>query len=280
MISGNLGFKFFKEFSELENIKFVLTDNKSEDIINLSIKKNIPFFKGNPRNKELDFIEKNRIDVLLSVNYLYIIQKDLINWPKMLAVNIHGSLLPKYRGRTPHVWAIINGESETGITAHVISEGCDEGDILAQEIVPISSNDTGQDMLLKFQSLYTNLAQKVLDDLRNNRLTRQPQNHLKATYFGKRTPNDGQINWSWHKERIRNWVRAQAFPYPGAFTYLNNQKLTIDKVSYDDYGYRQAIPNGQILTVTPLRVKTPNGVLKIDTHRGYLGELVPNQIFI
>ena len=89
------------------------------------------------------------------------------------------------------------------------------------------------------------------------------QDESLATYFGKRTPEDGEINWNWQKERIMNWVRAQAYPYPGAFTWLYDQKVIIDRVDEDNFGFQQIMQNGMILTDNPIRVKTPNGVLRI-----------------
>ena len=91
------------------------------------------------------------------------------------------------------------------------------------------------------------------------------QDISKATYFGKRTPEDGQINWDWQKERIRNWVRAQANPYPGAFTFLNDNKIIINKIEYSDLGFQDTMDNGLVVAVidgTPY-VKTQNGVVKL-----------------
>ena len=83
----------------------------------------------------------------------------------------------------------------------------------------------------------------------------------------KEPPNDGKINWNWQKERIYNWVRAQADPYPGAFCYLNDKKIRIDKISFCDDGFKSDTPNGTILSFEPFKVKTCNGVIQIDKHR-------------
>jgi methionyl-tRNA formyltransferase len=98
------------------------------------------------------------------------------------------------------------------------------------------------------------------------------QNNSNATYFGKRTPDDGEINWNWSKERIYNWVRAQSNPYPGAFAYLNGKKVIIDKVSFSEYGFEESMPNGLILKTTPeILVKTANGVIVLKRIRNVNG---------
>jgi len=126
LVSGNLGSIALTNLESNHHVIFVMTDKNSVSIIDFCKHKKINYFLGNPRGgKCITFIQSFEIDVLVSVNYLFLIDKDLINFPKKLAFNIHGSLLPKYRGRTPHVWAIINNEKETGITAHRIDEGCD-----------------------------------------------------------------------------------------------------------------------------------------------------------
>jgi methionyl-tRNA formyltransferase len=266
LASGNLGktilvFLIEKDYS----IDFVFTDKNSIDIINICNENRIDLFIGNPRNNRcIEFIHNRKIDVLISINYLFIIEKELINLPSKIAFNIHGSLLPKYRGRTPHVWAIINNETITGITAHIMNEECDSGDIIHQIKVPIDRADTGATLLEKYKKLYIQMVIYVLDNIEKGNIILKHQNDSFATYFGKRTPEDGQINWNWQKERIYNWVRAQSFPYPGAFTMLKGQKIVVDKISYSEYGFNSNMPNGLILKNKPLiLVKTPNGVVEL-----------------
>ncbi len=268
LASGRLGYTVLRQLVSDYMLNFVMTDAQSLNIQRFCNEKGIDCFVGNPRNrKSVNFIEDKVIDVLVSINYLFIIERDLIELPNKIAFNIHGSLLPKYRGRTPHVWAIINNEKTTGITAHIIDEGCDTGDILEQIQVPIESEDTGATMLDKFETLYPTLIGQVLAKIENNQIDRIPQKEHLATYFGKRTPEDGQIDWNWQRERIRNWVRAQAAPYPGAFSWHDGQKIIIDDVVLDNHGFNWHMPNGLILTIKPLRVKTPNGVLHLTRTR-------------
>lgn len=269
LTSGNLGKDTLEKILSEYKVSFVLTDSKSEGVMALCEQHNIPCFKGNPRNgKGFAFIKDKRVDVIASINYLFLIESDIIEHASKLTFNIHGSLLPKYRGRTPHVWAIINNEKETGITAHLIDEGCDTGAILHQIVIPIMQNYTGNDLLNKYKENYFGLVQNVLNKIELDKLEPQEQDNSLATYFGVRRPTDGHINWNWQKERIINWVRAQASPYPGAFSYLNGNKITIDKVVSVEYGFHFETENGTILETEPnLIIKTPNGALKVEQSR-------------
>lgn len=266
MVSGHLGFILLQTLQKCYQINFVLTDKKSESIIRFCQERSILTYSGNPRNSRvLTSLGNISCDVLISVNYLFLIENDLISLPSKIAINFHGSLLPQYRGRTPHVWAIINGETETGITAHKIDGGCDTGEIIAQKKVSIKINDTGAIVLEKYKNLYPSFVLEVLESIENNSYELIPQNHQKATYFGKRTPEDGRIDWNWEKNRIRNWIRAQAHPYPGAFTYYNTKKIIIHQSEFSDLGFKNTDTNGKILNVEndSITVKTSNGCLKL-----------------
>ena len=269
LTSGNLGintlFKIIHDF----NVVFVLTDSNSHGILSLCKENKIPCFKGNPRNGVgYNFIKKIEVDIISSINYLFLIEKDIIQHSKQITFNIHGSLLPKYRGRTPHVWSIINNEEETGITAHVIDEGCDTGDIISQIKIKIDKFHTGNDILNIYKTLYYNLVREVFEKVKSGQLELKKQDKNLATYYGVRKPEDGRIDWNWQKERIRNWVRAQSYPYPGAFTFFNGQKITIDKVEEFSVGFNYNIINGTILEVKPNPIiKTHNGALIIKDYR-------------
>jgi len=268
LCSGALGLSTLEHIVKNHSVQFVLTDKKSDAIIKFSKKKGIPVFAGNPRNgKGLTFIKPIEVDIIASINYLFLIEEDIIKHAKKLAFNIHGSLLPKYRGRTPHVWAIINGEKQAGITAHIIDANCDTGDIIHQLTVKIESENTGADILKKYAELYIPLVDKVLLAIENDDLKSTPQDSSKATYFGKRTPEDGEINWNWNKENIRNWVRAQAYPYPGAFTFFDNEKVIIDRVSTKEKNDFVA-ENGEIVQTDPkIIIKVKDGLIILENIR-------------
>lgn len=265
LCSGELGLNTLKILAQNFMPQFIFTDKNSVGIIDFAKNSSIPVFIGNPRkNEPVSFLNRFKTDVIFSVNYLFIVGENILQHPGLYAINLHGSLLPKYRGRTPHVWAIINGEKETGVTAHIMEKGFDTGDIVLQKEIKIREDFTGTDIIDEYKRIYPELILELTGQIENGKIKRIKQDNSKATYFGKRTPEDGQINWNWQKERIYNWVRAQAYPYPGAFTLFNNQKIIIDKINFTDYGFDNEMPNGLILkNETAILVKTPNGVVEL-----------------
>ena len=268
LVSGGLGLEALKLVTSLNKPVFVLTNKTSTAIIEYCIVTNVPVFIGNPRNRKTSkFLVDKQVDIILSINYLFLIELDIIDFPLKYCINIHGSLLPKYRGRTPHVWSIINNEKQTGVTAHIIDKNCDKGAIVKQERIDISADDTGATLLEKFTPVYLKMITDLLQEVEADEIIANDQNETKATYFNKRTPDDGEIDWNWQKERIRNWVRAQANPYPGAFTLVNNQRVIIDKIIYSEAGFKQDLPNGMIIETNPVLVKTQNGVVELTNIR-------------
>lgn len=269
LISGNLGNIVLHDILNNKDISllFVFTDSKSSTIIETCKTKHIKHFVGNPRNGKASIFlnEVDSPEIIFSINYLFIVEEDIINKATKYAINIHGSLLPKYRGRTPHVWAIINNEKISGITAHLMTKGCDEGDIISQIQIPILPSYTGQDLLNEFNLKYPLLVKEVLNKVKSNDFITIKQDNSKSTFFEKRIAEDGKINFDWQKERIYNWVRAQAKPYPGAFGFIGPNKVIIHKVEYSDFGFKQEMCNGLVLKIennTPF-VKNQNGVIKL-----------------
>lgn len=218
-------------------VKYILThrEEKDESVDAYAKKIKIPYSYGDLR-KNIDLkdqiikiLEKEKIDYVISINYRYIIPKEIFSKVEF-PLNIHGSLLPQYRGRTPHVWNIINGEKITGITCHKIEETVDTGDIILQEKIEIKEEWTGNDLLKQMQEKYPILLLKSLSKIeRGEKLLKQEEEH--ATYFGKRIPEMGYISFYNSYEKIYNFIRAQAYPYPGAYYYLENgNKIIIDKI--------------------------------------------------
>lgn len=249
LCSGALGLQGLEVIARDRWPEFVATDKQSDSIVAFCEVKGIPCFCGSPRQGSLlKFLGelKIRADLVLSINYLFLLEEDVLGYVDH-AVNFHGSLLPKYRGRTPHVWAIINGERETGVTAHLIDSGCDTGDILLQERVLIHPDDTGGSILEKFKTLYPSMILRVIQQFESGTWNRRPQEHSRATYFGKRTPEDGLIDWSWSTERVVNWIRAQAHPYPGAYSFVGGQKVIIDAAEPTDFEFSDAQVIGSVV---------------------------------
>lgn len=278
--SGNLGFSSLVKLEKEYEIVGVLTDSSSENIIDWVSQKNIKLFKGNPRGKKVfsSSLFFGEFDFLISINYLYLINSDLINLPKKMAINIHGALLPRYRGRAPHIWAIINNERECGITVHQIDEGCDTGDIILQEKIEITSSTTGGDILKCFEHKYPNMIKSAINAiLENKELVKQDE--TQASYYSKRTPEDGEIDWSWDTLRIKNWIRALTSPYPGAFSYINKTKIIIwnaEEVNSNLVAFKVA-GYGMINEENHLLVQTGSNVIKIKDFQ-FEGNLMPNEI--
>ena len=169
-------------------------------------------------------------------------------------LGIHGSLLPRYRGGSPLVWSIINGDKESGISLFYFDEGIDTGDILAQKRFEIGENETIGDILNKVRQLSVELIEEYYLQILAGTAPRSVQDHSKATYAAMRQPSDGQIDWKWNAEQVNNFIRAQTTPYPGAFaTLLGDGKIVIWKARRFDrpfYG-----PPGKVVQIMP------NGVL-------------------
>lgn len=224
-------------------IKHVLThstENTGEkSLMTHCLEQGIPHSLHDLRKKQLPE-EELRANLLVSVNYRYILPGFVLSYfDKKL--NLHGSLLPKYRGRTPHVWAIINGETTTGVTCHVMDDRVDYGDIVHQTEILISPGHTGADIIHEFEKIYPECLDAALKKMASGFIP-VPQDHSMATYFGKRTPDMGHIDFTKTPRAIVNFIRAQAHPYPGAYCFLSNgRRLTVNKA--EEYmGDRSSIP--------------------------------------
>jgi methionyl-tRNA formyltransferase len=168
-----------------------------------------------------------RPDFLFSFYYRLMLKGPLLALPFRGALNMHGSLLPKYRGRVPVNWAIIHGETETGATLHYMTEKPDNGDIVAQTAVPILPDDTAREVFDKVTLAAELTLNDALPALIAGTAPRRPQDLRRGAYFGARKPDDGVIDWSKSATEIHNLVRALAPPYPGARTTLNGKPARI-----------------------------------------------------
>ena len=157
-------------------------------------------------------------DFLFSFYYRRMLKAPLLALPARGALNLHGSLLPKYRGRAPVNWAVLHGERETGATLHYMTGKPDAGDLVAQTAVPILPDDTAQEVFDKVTVAAEITLDAVLPGLVAGTAPRRPQDLAQGSYFGGRRPEDGVIDWRRDAGAIHNLVRAVAPPYPGAFT--------------------------------------------------------------
>jgi len=167
-------------------------------------------------------------DLFVVVAYGQILPKSVLNIPKYGAVNVHASLLPRYRGAAPIAWAILKGEKVTGVTTMVMDEGMDTGDILLQTEVPIGDEETCENLHDRLASLGAQLLLKTLEKMEAGNIRPIPQDHSKATYAPPLKKEDGHIDWRKGAAEIDRHVRA-FHPWPGAFTTWGDRLLKIHR---------------------------------------------------
>lgn len=173
------------------------------------------------------FWDSTPVDLAFAVSWRYIVPSHVFRRPRLGTFVFHDSLLPEYRGFSPTVWAIINGEDHTGVTLFEMSEEVDAGDIVAQERVPIGPDEPIGVVLERVTATYLRLLEQHLGALLTGRAPRRPQDHARATYTCKRLPEDNRIDWTAPARRIYDLIRAVGPPYPGAYTSLAGQRLTV-----------------------------------------------------
>ncbi len=155
----------------------------------------------------------------------------LLALPRRGAYNMHGSLLPRYRGRAPVNWAVLHGERETGATLHAMTEKPDAGPIVAREAVPILPDDTALEVFRKVTVAAECALDGCLPALVAGTAPHVPQNPSAASYYGRRSARDGAIDWQRGAAAAHNLIRAVAPPYPGAFARAAGQRLSIRRSS-------------------------------------------------
>lgn len=166
-------------------------------------------------------------DIILSVYYRSLISDEILKLAPLGAFNMHGSLLPKYRGRAPINWVLVKGEKETGATLHYMVAKADAGDIVGQKVVPIDNEDTALTLTKKVTAAACEIIKEVYPLIETKQLKPRKQDMSISTYFGRRTPADGLINWDSDAQTIYNLIRAVTKPFPGAFFEENGKKIII-----------------------------------------------------
>jgi methionyl-tRNA formyltransferase len=199
-------------------------------------------------------------DYLFSFYYRHMLPKDIIELPRIAPLNLHGSLLPKFRGRCPVNWVLIEGETRTGVTLHVMEAKPDAGDIVAQREVEIGPEDDAKVLALKLAGAARALMRETIPLLEAGTFEKRPQAG-DSSYYGGRKPEDGFIDWTMSAMRIHNLIRAVARPYPGAYAFFRGRKLFIWKAAPLDEAV-EGTP-GMVVSTRPLLIKTGQGLLKI-----------------
>jgi methionyl-tRNA formyltransferase len=218
-------------------------------------------------------------DLILSVYYRHMIGTKILAMPRLGAWNIHGSLLPKYRGRAPINWAVLHGEPRIGMTLHRMVKSADAGDVVDQEGVAIGSRDSAEVAFRKVMPCARVLLERQIGALLAGTAKETPQDESQATYFGGRKPEDGRIDWTQTSAQIFNLIRAVTDPYPGAFTDIGDARLMVwwaEPVSVATVG-RRGKP-GEVLSVNPVVIATADGSLELTRTGWRHGVAAPLQV--
>ena len=194
--------------------------------------------KNRPDAELTGLITAARPDVIVATNWRTWIPPEIFTAPRLGTLNVHDSLLPAYAGFAPLLWALLNGEQEVGVTAHMMDGDLDAGDIVLQWAVPVEPTDTTTDLFHKTLALFGPIVIDGLAAIASGRTDWTPQDRAKASFFHKRSVEDSRIDWSWSAEELERLVRAQSDPYPNAFTFHNGQRLRVvgSRVSRGRYG--------------------------------------------
>ena len=245
----------------------------SSPVKKLAEKKNIPVYEARDVNSSF-FIKKIKQitpDVAVVVAFGQILSSDFLSIPKICSLNVHPSLLPRYRGAAPIPWAIIRGDKETGVTIQTIEKGIDRGKIIIQEKTPINISDTAKDLEERLSFLGADLLLKAMNMIREGSVKYIVQNEEQASYAPKIKREDGLIRWEKSSYHIHNLVRGLS-PYPGAFTFVQlrcrKTRLKIWQTELVEEGYleKEEARPGEIIGIRKekgLLVKAGEGTLLI-----------------
>ncbi len=248
---------------------FTHKDNPDENIwfasvAELAAANGIPVYAAEDINHPLwrQKIAAMAPDFLFSFYYRDLLGEELLKIPTKGCFNLHGSLLPRYRGRCPANWVLVHGEKETGVTLHKMEKQPDRGNIYGQQKVEIDENDTALTLHHKLAEAAKKLLTTALPTLLSGQSKGIPQNHSLASYFGGRSPKDGAIHWHKEATEIRNLIRAVTRPYPGAFSWLGDRKVFFWQATVQKSDTNT--PPGTILTTHPLTISCGKDAIVID----------------
>jgi methionyl-tRNA formyltransferase len=203
----------------------------------IALDKGLEVFQPENINDEesIKRMEEFNPDIILVVAYGQILSSHILNIPKIGCINIHGSLLPKYRGAAPINQAIINGEKETGITFMFMKEKVDAGEIIFQEMIDFLPDETCGELYYRLSDLSASILPKLLEKIKSGKIERISQDNKLATFARKMNKEDGEIDWSDKGKKVYNLIRG-TIPFPGAFTYYQGRKLKITRARFlSDY---------------------------------------------
>ena len=213
----------------------------------------IPVFKPSTLKTEKWYrkVKYMQPDLILSLYYRNIIPEEIFSQAKFGAYNMHGSYLPTYRGRAPLNWAIINGENYSGVSLHVLEKTFDTGAIVDQEKVEFTEDEYVADIQPRITDAGVKLFKRSLEKLLDGNPQTTPQDENNATYFGKRTPEDGRIDFNKSAKDVYNLIRALSKPFPGAFAQINGKDTIFWRAKIGD---ETDLPAGTIVNTSPLTI--------------------------
>lgn len=251
---------------------FCLVEDPHEEqyhckISTIAAENNIPIFYSNDikPNEYHHILSQVKPDIAFAIGWRYLITEETYRIPSKGTLILHDSLLPAYRGFAPMNWAIINGETKTGVTLFYIAEGIDSGPIVDQLVTEINLEDTAKTVDEKIIKLYEKIIIDNLPVLANGSAKCISQNEKNATYTCKRTPEDGEINWQLPAKKIYDLIRGLTHPFPGAYTQLHRRKIFLweSELLSNAEKYIGNIP-GRVLGKR-------NGVILVLTGEGMIG---------
>ena len=218
-------------------------------------------------------------DFIVVVAFGRIIKKNILDIPKIAAINIHASLLPKYRGSAPIQWAIIKGENKTGVTIMLMDEGMDTGDILLSSEIEISPDDTSDILHDRLADLGANLLIETLNAFDTGDIHPISQDHIQATYAPMLKKDDGRMNWKTPAQSLETFIRGMT-PWPGAFTFHGEKRLKIFKAKAISANANDS--PGTVMKGFPdeLWIATGNGVLSVLEIQSESGKRLPIKDFL
>lgn len=175
----------------------------------------------------IDLVKRAEPDLIVVNSWYTWMPPELYGLPRFGTLNLHDSLLPKFTGFSPVLWAMISGESEIGLTVHRMDDGLDSGDILVQHSIPVPPHTTGTDLVLAGVELIPGAVREALAAIESGAPVWRPQRPAERTYFHKRTEHDSRIEWSWPAVDLERFVRALSDPYPHAFSYYGPERIEV-----------------------------------------------------
>lgn len=200
--------------------------------------------------RESEFVEKLKDinpDLIVVVAFGQILPESILNIPKYGCINVHGSLLPKYRGAAPIQWSIINGDEVTGVTTMYMDKGMDTGDIIQKREIEIGQDETADILFNRLSKLGSELLIETINKIQDGTITREKQDESQATKVGMLTKEIGNINWSKSALEIKNLIRG-TYPWPGSYTYYKGIKVKLFSIKIDTNEYNKS--PGTIVDVT------------------------------